>query len=140
MKNIVIFLFLVFLLSVNFVGCSISRALNQPDKKDISVLKVGTHRDLVIAELGSPTLTRVDEKGNEYDIYSFIQGFSKGNKVARAFGHGVVDVFTLGLWEVLANPIEGIASGKKVKIKITYDKEKKVATVEELKIPLPEKK
>ncbi|MEK7599383.1 MAG: hypothetical protein AAB474_02975 [Patescibacteria group bacterium] len=118
MKRIVIFL--VFLLSVNFCfGCSVSRALNQPEKRNFDVLKKGTHRDYVMAELGTPVSTGVEDD-KTYDIFSLTQGYSKGNKVSRAFAHGVLDVASLGLWEVLANPIEGMASGKRIKIKILY--------------------
>ncbi|MBI2628137.1 MAG: hypothetical protein HYW71_01720 [Candidatus Niyogibacteria bacterium] len=119
-------------------ACSVSRALNQPEKKNLNILAVGTHRDAVLAELGNPVFS--GEENNElYDIFSFTQGYGKGNKVGRAFTHGVLDVASLGLWEVFANPIEGLASGEKIKIKIIYDKEKKVARVEEIKTTPPPK-
>ena len=41
-------------------GCAVYMAANQPDKKDLEVLKVGTPRSVVVAELGAPiqTMTR----------------------------------------------------------------------------------
>ncbi len=133
---ILMFLFFIWMFII-FSACSVSRALNQPEKKNMSVLTIGTHRDVVLAELGQPVASGSTENGS-YDIFSFVQGYDKGNKVSRAFIHGVLDVASFGLWEIAANPIEGIASGKKTRIKITYQEEK-VLRVEEIKIPDPPK-
>ena len=38
----------------------------------------------------------------------------------RAIGHGVMDVLTLGLWEVAGTPIEGM-QGEKKRLAVTYD-------------------
>lgn len=129
--------FFMFLVILSSVGCSVSRALNQPEKKNMSVLNIGTHRNVVLAELGNPVASG-EEDGKKYDIYSFVQGYTKGNKVGRAFGHGVLDVLSLGLWEVFANPIEGVASGEKIRLKIIYNEESRIEKVEKIEIP-PEK-
>jgi outer membrane protein assembly factor BamE (lipoprotein component of BamABCDE complex) len=139
MKKIFSFFALCILLVFLFSNCSVSRALNQPDKKNMNVLAVGTHRDTILAELGNPVTSGIEEDGSIYDIFSFVQGYDKSNKVSRAFIHGILDIASLGLWEVVANPIEGVVSGTKIKIKIVYGKEKKVARVEEIKTPLPPK-
>ena len=131
MKKILLLLLLAGMFLLN--GCAVYKATTQPDKKDLNVLTVGTHRDLVRAELGAPAVSDQDE-GGEYDIFSFVQGYTKGAKVGRALTHGILDVFTLGLWEVIGTPIEGAASGKKMLIKVIY-KDKKVVRVEPLEIP-----
>ncbi|MCX6812994.1 MAG: hypothetical protein NTV77_00660 [Candidatus Azambacteria bacterium] len=118
-------------------GCAASRAVSQPDKKDLAVLTARTSRDVVLAELGNPVASGKDAEG-EYDIFSFIQGYSRGSKSARAFVHGVLDVFTLGLWEIVGTPIEGAASGTKVRIKVFY-KEGRVLKFENLTPPPPPK-
>ncbi len=133
MKKLMALLFLFILGAGILSACAASRALNQPDEKDLNVLSPGTSRDVVLAELGNPIYSG-KEGENEYDIFSFIQGYSKGAKVGRAFLHGVLDVVSLGLWELIGNPIEGIASGKKTQLKIIY-KDKKVVKVEELRLP-----
>ncbi len=133
MKKLTALLFLFILGAGILSACAASRALNQPDEKDLNVLSPGTSRDVVLAELGNPIYSG-KEGENEYDIFSFIQGYSKGAKVGRAFLHGVLDVVSLGLWELIGNPIEGIASGKKTQLKIIY-KDKKVVKVEELRLP-----
>ena len=44
--------------------------------------------------------------------------------------HGVADVFTLGLWEVVGTPVEMIANGDQVTVKVFYDENSYVTNVE----------
>lgn len=101
-------------------GCSVFMAARQPEKRNIHVLDRGTPRNQVIAELGAPAHSKVEE-GKTCDIFSFVQGYSKGAKVGRAVFHGAADVLTLGLWEVAGTPIEVVADGTEVKIEVFYD-------------------
>jgi hypothetical protein len=107
-------------------GCSVVMATKQASKKNLEVLKPGTERDLVLAELGTPTTTEKLESGDKKEIYTFIQGYSKGAKASRAIFHGAADVFTLGLWEVVGTPIEGGFDGKKITVRVIYDTTDKV--------------
>ena len=104
-------------------------ATKQPGKKDLSVLKEGTPRTLVIAELGAPMWSE-EKDGSRVDIHGFKQGYSTGVKAGRAFFHGVADVSTLGLWEVIGTPIESIASGTDTRVKVTYDENDLVKAAE----------
>ena len=108
-------------------GCSVYMASTQPGERDMSVLKEGASRSQVIAALGAPIWSG-EKGGDKIDVFRFTQGYSKGAKVARALFHGVADVFTLGLWEVLGTPIEAIASGTETKVEVTYDKDERVKT------------
>ena len=109
-------------------GCAVFMAANQPGNKNFDLLKPGMPRDVIVAEFGAPITT--DEKdGEKTDIYKFVQGYPQGEKAFRAVGHGTMDVLTLGLWEVVGTPTEGIMHGKDVALKILYDKENKVKTV-----------
>ena len=101
-------------------GCSAYMAANQPSKKDLTVLKVGNPRASVIAELGAPVYTS-DKTGKTVDIYNFVNGYHGLVKGGRAVLHGVADVATLGLWEVVGTPIEGAANGTKMSVEVTYD-------------------
>ena len=77
-------------------GCSVYMATKQPEQKNLDVLSVGTPRAHLLAELGQPTVTEMrDDK--RVDVFSFVQGYSKGAKAGHAIWHGVADVFTLGL-------------------------------------------
>ncbi|OPY76291.1 MAG: hypothetical protein A4E64_01588 [Syntrophorhabdus sp. PtaU1.Bin058] len=112
-------------------GCSVYMAAKQPDKKNLNILAVGTPRSLVLAEIGQPKSTETRD-GKRVDVFSFVQGYSKGAKVGRAFWHGAADVFTLGLWEVVGTPTESIFTGEKVAYEVTYttdDKVEKVVTL-----------
>lgn len=73
-------------------------ATKQPGKKDLSLMTAGVPRGLIIAEFGAPVHSEKRD-GATVEIFSFRQGYGKGSKTARAVGHGVADVFTLGLWQ-----------------------------------------
>lgn len=114
-------------------GCSVMKATQQPDWKNLYVLAPGTPRTHVIAELGAPVWT--DEKDNTTtDVFAFKQGFSRWNKAGRAMVHGAADVATFGLWEVVGTPVETIANGKDMKLEVTYDANRKVIRSEVIKV------
>ena len=121
---------LVMVVSVSLLatGCSVYMAAKQPGKKDLSVLKEGTARGHVIAELGSPIHTEERPDGR-MDIYKFVQGYDDGVKVGRALFHGTADVLTLGLWEVVGTPVEALIDGTEVKVEVYYDSSDKVRSV-----------
>ena len=123
---------LSFLMMAVLSACAVVKATNQPGKKDLSVLSPHTPRSHVIAELGKPVSTEI-KNHHRVDVYSFVQGYSKTAKTVRAVGHGVADVFTLGLWEIAGTPIEGAANGKKMQVEITYDKDNTIQKVTYLK-------
>ena len=109
-------------------------AVKQPEQKNLNVLEMGTHKDAVRAELGAPISTGVTVEGEklEYDVFR-PEGNSRGWGVARAFLYGVLDFFTLGLWEVVGTPLEGsISGGEKKNIRVLYNERNKVARVEDL--------
>ena len=128
------FLFLALALCLIFSGCASSQAMRQPNKKDLSVLEKGNERKLVIGELGAPVHTEKVE-GKYVDTFSFVQGFSKGNKAARAAGHTLLSIGTFGIWEVAGQGIEGAASGSRVVLEVKYTDKNLVNDVRVLKGP-----
>jgi hypothetical protein len=102
-------------------------AAKQPGKKDLSRLAAGTPRPLVIAEFGAPITTEIKD-GAKVDIFSFVQGYSKGAKTGRAIFHGTADVFTLGLWEVVGTPTEAVFDGQQTVVQVNYDASEKVVS------------
>ncbi len=139
MKKIVLSIGMLFLLFSGY-GCSVVMAVKQPEEKNLDVLSPGNHQDVVRAELGAPTSTglmEVDGKKLEYDVFGFQEGNSRGWGVGRALLYGVLDFFTIGLWEIVGTPIEGaISGGEKRNIRVIY-KEKAVVRVDDLKPPKP---
>ena len=128
-KNLFICISLVIFCS----GCSVFMAAKQPDKKNIELFKVGTPRSMLLAEFGLPTASEIREDGKKYEIYSFIQGYSTGAKAGRAVFHGAADVFTLGLWEVIGTPTEGVFDGDKMAFEVRYDSSNKIDQIVALK-------
>ena len=109
-------------------GCSVYLAAHQPDKKDITLLKPGTPRSVLVSEFGQPASSETRD-GKRVDIFTFVQGYSEGAKTSRAVWHGVADVFTLGLWEVIGYPVEKTYSGEKMTYEVTYDADNNVEKV-----------
>ena len=117
------------------VSCSAYKAMNQPDEKNLDkILAMGSDRDLVRAELGQPISYGKDSEGNETEVYSFVDGYSTATKSSRAVFHFAADVFTIGLWELVGNPVEGAYKGDKLTYRVTY-KNGKVSKVENLTVP-----
>jgi hypothetical protein len=104
-----------------FAGCSVFMAANQPDKKDLSVLAAGTPRARLLAEFGQPISSRLQGE-RRIDLFSFVQGYRKEVKAARAMGHGVGDIATAGLWEFAGTPTETVLDGKKLSFEVTYNR------------------
>jgi hypothetical protein len=118
-------------------GCSVYMAAKQPDAKDLSVLKAGTHRGRVIAELGAPVWSG-DKDGDKTDVFVFKHGYGAAARTGRAVFHGTADVFTLGLWEVISTPTEAYFSGSELKVEVTYDKKELVKSTKDLTGQNPE--
>ncbi len=113
-------------------GCSVFMAAKQPDAKDIELFKTGTPRSMLLAEFGPPTVSEV-RNGKKYEIYKFVQGYSAGAKAGRAVFHGAADVVTLGLWEVVGTPTEGVFNGKEMAYEVSYDQNERIDQVIVLK-------
>lgn len=111
---------LIFFISLTLLGCATGQALDQPDKKDLSVLDVGTDRELVLLELGAPAAS-MEEDGYDVDLFSFVQGYSAVARTSRATGHMVAEMATLGLWGLIGTPIEQAFNGTILGYKVWYE-------------------
>ena len=60
--NLFTLLVLVLLCVAGTTGCAVSMAIEQPTKKNLSVLDPGTPRALVVSEFGRPVATRTVKK------------------------------------------------------------------------------
>lgn len=111
---------LLVLLVVQVSGCSVFMAAKQPVKKDISLFSIGVSRTVLIAEYGAPIISEYKDN-KKFEIFKFVQGYSTGTKVSRAFFHGAADVVTLGLWELVGIPTEITFSGDEMAYLVRYD-------------------
>ncbi len=105
-------------------SCSVGMALHGKPDTDLSVLKTGEDRAVVRANLGSPESVTTNTD-------TFIACKGKEASTGRAIGHGIMDVLTLGLWEVIGTPVEAISdsSGECRRIAVEYDSNNKVVNI-----------
>lgn len=103
-------------------GCAVTDAIEGVPEKNLNVLQPGTHRDLVRAELGEPHRS---VEGPNCEAYSFAKGTS-GWRYLRAFGYTIVDIGTLGIGEVVTNPLEKSFATGEVRLRVCYDSDQRV--------------
>ena len=97
--------FLAVLLMPFFVaGCSVGMAMSGKEQKDTSVVFPGAPRDVVVAKLGPPETSTKDADGNIVDSWMIVKGNAPSG--GRAAMNAGLDVFSLGLWEVIGTPLE----------------------------------
>jgi hypothetical protein len=118
-------LLILLILSVLGTGCAAGKAIRQKDKKDLSILRPGAPRSILIAELGYPAVTHEKENG-QIDVYLFNRGYSQFTKWFRATLHVAGDIFTLFIWEFLGMSIEDEYTGVRMKAIVVYDQDDKV--------------
>jgi hypothetical protein len=117
---------------VTFSGCSVFMAAKQPDAKNIDLFKVGTPRALLLAEFGLPVASE-ERDGKKFEISKFTNGYGAGAKAGRAVFHGAADILTLGIWEVVGTPTEGVFNGTEMAFRVRYDASDSVDEVSALK-------
>ena len=110
-------------------GCSVMMATRAPQKRDLSVLTPGTNRSRVIAELGVPVEARETEIG-QVDLFSFNQGYTMGSRVSRCMLHGLLDLNTLCLWELVGTPLEASLDGEPVRAEVAYSPDGRIQSIE----------
>jgi hypothetical protein len=113
-------------LAVALGGCSVGMAMSGSDNPDLGAVRVGATRGEVQMQLGSPVRTTTLPDGTRTDLYEYEIGNEPS--AARAMGHGVMDVLTLGAWEIIGTPVEGF-QGEKYQATITYGQDDKVIQI-----------
>lgn len=98
-------------------GCSVGMAMSGKESPQLGAVRVGATRGEIELHLGAPVEIK-EENGIRSDIYEYEVGNEPS--AGRAIGHGIMDILTLGIWEVVGTPVEG-AQGNKRKILISYD-------------------
>ncbi len=128
-QKIIIFPIIALLIS----SCSVGMALSGHEQKDTSVFYYGAHRSFVHAKTGLPSHTVQDKEEKWIDTYIVIKGNEPS--AGRAIGHGIMDVLTLGVWEVIGTPIEAVAGGEEHdRYTIYYDGDDKIEKVDRVHV------
>lgn len=120
-KNICLSLVIVSLLALS--GCSVGMALSGKKEPNLSVLRVGATKGEVEVQLGHPVSVVTAEDGSQAATYEFETGNEPS--AGRAVAHGLMDVVTLGLWEAVGTPIEGLKGGKR-QVVVNYGPDNRV--------------
>ena len=112
-------------LLLGLYGCSVGMAMSGRPDPNTGALRVGQARDEVLLHLGQPTQTYATETGRTDTFH-----LQRGNQpsTGRAVGHAVMDVLTLGAWEIIGTPIEGF-TGETFTLSASYDKEERVTKI-----------
>ena len=116
------------LMPVLLAGCSVGMAMSGKPDPNISALDIGQDRDVVILNFGQPAKTLMTDN-KRADIFELERGNEQS--MGRATGHAVMDLLTLGVWEIVGTPIEGFA-GDTITLQIEYDENNKVQSVKTL--------
>jgi hypothetical protein len=107
-------------------ACSVGMAMSGKENPDLGAIRTGASRGEVELQLGPPIKSASLDDGVRTDVYAYEIGNEPS--AGRAIGHGVLDVLTLGIWEVVGTPIEGF-QGESYHATITYDRNDKVVDI-----------
>lgn len=115
---------LLFMCFVVILGCAVVKAAKGKKDADLSVLKEGMPRALVVAGIGEPVYS-----DKNTDIYEACKGDE--SSLGRALAHGALDVMTCGVWEVVGTPIEmaGDSDKKCYRLTVIYDEDNNVKEI-----------
>ncbi len=103
-------------------GCAVGMALSGRKDPEVGGLAVGQDRAIAIATIGPPHKT-YGTTGKRIDVFKLKRGDEPS--AGRAIAHGVMDVLTFCLWEVVGTPIEAV-QGEAFYLTIQYDSEDKI--------------
>ena len=119
-------------LVIGLSGCSVERAMHAPTKKNMNVFDLGTARLQLIAELGPPVVTEMDN-GLKTDIFIFKQGPERDLNYLRALGYGAAFIATGGTSELLFYPVESTTEFPQITARVNYDRNENVKGVQVLR-------
>ena len=115
---------------VSLSGCSVLLATEGATSRDVTLLRMGVHRDAIIEEFGLPERRETIE-GRRVDYYRFRLGSSALSRFGRAFSYMVANVFTLGAWELIGTEVEtNITEENALHLRVSYSRNERVEDVE----------
>ena len=106
------------IIAIIIQGCS-SQEANR-ERKDLSILEAGTHRDRVLSELGQPVVSEKDDNGNKIDFFKFHQGNHVAVKAGKAVGYSILSYGTGGGAEFIIKPLERSFGGTEIQLRVGY--------------------
>jgi len=107
-------------------------AATQPDRKDPEFFREGANRHQLLATYGQPIASEVSQDGKKQEVYKFVDGYSLPVRVGRVVWHGVADIATLCIWELLGIPLELAFNGTPYVFSVTFDENNRATEVKPL--------
>ncbi|WP_373080240.1 hypothetical protein [Fusobacterium varium] len=111
-------LLLLVVIITNLSGCSAVMAAKGKKEASVSALQIGDTKNMVLAKIGYQPIRTYMDKNKQIEIYEIEVGNEPST--GRAIAHGTLDLFTLGLWEVIGTPLEA-TNGEKSYLTIEYE-------------------
>ena len=108
-------------------GCSVFMAASGKREPNLNMITIGSHRAEVGLQLGSPRAS-VAHDGGQYRTDTYEYELDNEPSAGRAVAHGVMDVLTLGLWELVGTPVEAF-KGEKREVVIACGSDDRVAAI-----------
>ncbi len=122
-------------MSIMTSGCSVLMAANRSSYRgDVNVIKEGTPRPEIIAELGQPDSFSKTEMGGFDDRYTLDpEAHQTWVKVGTVLIHLGADLVTAFLWEFAGTPYELAVRDRIVIYHLAYNPEGKLSSIEKIK-------
>lgn len=119
------------IVSMQMSSCSVVMAANKKGTSS-EELSACTTRACILSKDVKPVESKKNKKGVVIEETYEVE--KPQGSAARAAMHGVLDVATLGIWEVAGTPIEGtLNDNKKYLVKVNYDVSGKITSIQLLK-------
>ncbi len=114
-------------------GCSVGMAMSGKPDPNLAAVKEKAKRGEVELNLGGGPIKATSlSNGNLLCVYKYYTGDPPSP--GRAVFHLLMDVFTLGLWELIGTPMEGF-TGNTHYVSIVYDGEERVVEIKPYELP-----
>lgn len=103
-------------------GCSVYKAASN-DGIVVPEIRDCTTKGCFLSH-GMDIIDKHQEEDGQYTETYRAKARKSGLNYVRAAGHGILDVATIGLWEVVGTPVEGSLSNNRgyITVKATYTK------------------
>jgi hypothetical protein len=107
----------VLLLLAPLAACSVGMAMSGKQSPNLGAVQQGVTRGEVEMHLGHAVQTITHPDGSATSTHHYEGG--NDPSAGRAMGHAAMDVLTLGLWEIVGTPVEGV-QGEQYQAVVTY--------------------